>query len=84
MLNQTVQNPLDGIDSVNAFGTGLASSVEYVPYSTKKRTDRKEILQKKSPVSLPEVRNRREISTFQGTKRAYRKSLQADSHIQFG
>lgn len=71
MLNQTIQNPLDGIESVNPLGSGRAPTLEYIPYSTKNKNDEKTKSLKKRSCQLPEVRNRREFGTFQGTKRAF-------------
>ena len=74
MLNQTVQNPLDGIGEVNAMGSGRASTLEYIPYSTKHKYIQTPTKTKKSFPIYPETRERSQLNSYRGTKRAFLKS----------
>ena len=74
MLNQSVQNPLEGIGEVNAMGSGRASRIEYVPYSTKNKLNQTQNTKKKTkfPIyrdTVPQTRS--QLNSYRGSKRAF-------------
>ena len=73
MLNQSVQNPLDGIGETNAMGSGRASTVEYVPYYEKKKLNQETPKKKtKFPIYKEKpYQARSQLNSYRGSKRAF-------------
>ena len=70
MISQTIQNPLEGVNEVNALGNGRKSCLKYVPYSTQKN---KEMASKpkKSTFQIRERNDKKDMNAYLGTKRAF-------------
>lgn len=75
-ITETEQDPLAEGDK-NIFGGICKSKVEYIPYSTAKKYQNSSALSTKKRTIIPEVKERKEVNTYLGTKRAF---LAAHAH----